>query len=185
MAITYKYAAAVKDANSGKRYRVYIDRRGRPRIFNHKNHHSHLTGAEIKKVREWAKRKGYVLTVVRLDPYPFVIGDRDCNASLLRKLNSVGKFLGKKVRIRSGRRTLSEQTALYNRYKNGQGPLAAYPNANAPHIRGVAADCEIDGRDIGDYPGAVRALDRFGLGLPIPGEDWHVEETESMVGARS
>lgn len=37
-------------------------------------------------------------------------------------------------------RTMDEQRYLYNLYKAGRGNLAAYPNANAPHIRGIALD---------------------------------------------
>lgn len=39
-------------------------------------------------------------------------------------------------------RSLAKQRELYNRYKAGKGPIAAYPNANAPHIRGVAMDAQ-------------------------------------------
>ena len=39
-------------------------------------------------------------------------------------------------------RTLEEQRRLYNLYKAGKGNLAAYPNANAPHIKGVAMDAQ-------------------------------------------
>ena len=37
-------------------------------------------------------------------------------------------------------RTYAQQAELRRRYEAGIGPLAAKPNANAPHIKGVAID---------------------------------------------
>ena len=37
-------------------------------------------------------------------------------------------------------RTYAQQAELRRRYEAGIGPLAARPNANAPHIKGVAID---------------------------------------------
>lgn len=37
-------------------------------------------------------------------------------------------------------RTLAKQAELYRRYKLGVGPVAAYPNARAPHIMAIALD---------------------------------------------
>jgi hypothetical protein len=183
-----RYAVAASTRKGWKRLGV---RSGKIAWFDKGHSRGQLTGVEVERARKWAKRRGRRLRVKALDPYPFLIGDRDCNASLLRKLNAVGEDLGKVIRIRSGRRSLAEQMALYNQNMQSPGvpkpgrPLTAYPNASAPHTRGVAADCGIDGCDIGDYPGASAALRRHGLGLPVAGEDWHVEETSSMVGAKS
>jgi hypothetical protein len=135
-----------------------------------------LTEAELEFVRKVAKRNRWTLTEtyqpLRIPRYPFLAGDLDCNADLLARLNRVGKSLDRVVFVRSGRRTMAEQWALYRKYGS---PRAAYPNANAPHIRGVAADCGIDGLDIGDYPGARAAMRAEGLSLRVAGEDWHVE----------
>jgi uncharacterized protein YcbK (DUF882 family) len=52
-------------------------------------------------------------------------------------------------------------------------PLTAYPDANAPHVRGIAADCGIDGVNIGEYPGAIEAMKAAGVCLPVASESWH------------
>lgn len=135
-----------------------------------------LTTAELAFVRRVARRRGWVLDVedhtLTIPRYSWLDGDLDCNTDLLARLNRVGKALGKTVFVRSGRRTIDEQWALWRRYGP---PRAAYPNPEAPHVRGVAADVGIDGRDIGDYPGARSAMREQGLCLRVPGEDWHTE----------
>jgi hypothetical protein len=141
-----------------------------------------LTEAELEFVRTIAEQRRWTLhetySPLLIPKYPHLDGDLDCNADLLARLNRVAMRLsrseGRKVVIfvRSGRRTMDEQWALYRKYGS---PRAAYPNANAPHIRGVAADCGINGLDIGDYPGARAAMRAEGLSLRVAGEDWHVE----------
>jgi hypothetical protein len=135
-----------------------------------------LTKLEVEYVERIAARRGWILDVkpnpLTIQVYPHLDGDLDCNADLLAALNRVGKRLGVIVFVRSGRRTLAEQQALWDQYGP---PRAARPNPNAPHVRGVAADVGIDGRDIGDYPGARDAMKAEGLSLRVPGEDWHVE----------
>lgn len=106
------------------------------------------------------------------NPYPYLYGDMDCSKDLLIRLNKVGADLGKKIRIRSGRRTMAEQWELYN----ALGPkIAAYPSATAPHVRGIAADCGIDGINIGAYPGARQAMLKYDVCLRVANENWHVE----------
>lgn len=39
-------------------------------------------------------------------------------------------------------RSLAKQKELYKRYKAGRGPVAAPPNPNAPHVKGVAMDAQ-------------------------------------------
>lgn len=98
---------------------------------------------------------------------------------LLRKLNAVARDLGVTIHIVSGYRTYAEQKVLYARYiayLNG-GPyanLAAVPGTSL-HETGNAADCSINGVDIGNFPGAREALRRHGLCLPVGGEPWHVQ----------
>lgn len=179
---------------------IYVRRvDGKPMALSMKPLHGYtslLKADELAFVKKVARRKGWVVKErqanVKVEKYPYLDGDLDCNANLLAALNRVGKRLGKIVFIRSGRRTLEEQTALYRmnmnpatgRPKPGR-PLTARPNANAPHTRGIAADCGIDGRDLGDYPGALDACVAEGVGFPVPGEDWHAELTDNMIGANS
>lgn len=178
----------------------YVRRvKGKPMVLQLSAAHgftSLLTTDELAFVQRWAKRRGWIVEPRRADldipQYRFLAGDLDCNEDLLEALNRVGARLKKTIFIRSGRRTHEEQIALYERNMNAATdkpkpgrPLTARPNANAPHIRGVAADCGIDGFDIGDWPGAYDAMVAEGVGLPVPSEDWHCEITDNMAGARS
>ncbi len=108
---------------------------------------------------------------------------------LLRKLNRVGAHLNRTIRVVSGRRTMDQQRELwdrYQRYLNG-GPYAnqaAYPNANAPHIRGVAADCGVIGRNggyesLGDNRKARRKAEALGLRALVPNEPWHWQHRDT------
>lgn len=159
---------------------VYVDRvggSGRIALSPVHGYTSLLTEAEAVRIRKTLKKLRWVITsdkkqVLTIDKYPHLDGDVDADSDLLRRLEAVGKELGKKIFIRSGRRTIGEQWDLYNQLGPG---IAAYPSPSAPHVRGIAADVGIDGRDIGDYPGARRVMRKHGLCLPVPGEDWHVQ----------
>jgi hypothetical protein len=107
-----------------------------------------LTAHQVTEAKKWAKRHAAktVRTVpldgwthLRLDPSTRWPTDQ----ALLRRLNRVGRRLNRIVYIKSGHRNLSEQWGFWNHYQRYGSPVAAYPNANAPHIRGVAADCGI------------------------------------------
>jgi hypothetical protein len=79
-------------------------------------------------------------------------------------------------RLNSGRRTMSEQWYFYTH----QPPPAAYPNANAPHIR---VGSEAHALDIASTDGGVyrlaAVLRRWGAypRWTVPGESWHIEVT--------
>ncbi|MDO5296321.1 MAG: D-alanyl-D-alanine carboxypeptidase family protein [bacterium] len=112
----------------------------------------------------------------------YVDGDIEgLNEDLLNRLAQVGEILGTKVHITSGFRTYEEQAKLYQMYLNGTGNLAAKPGTSR-HETGNAADCSIGGMNIGAYPGAVEAMKQVGLGLPVGGENWHVEISDSFRG---
>lgn len=179
---------------------VYVRRvSGLPMALSLKPRHGYtslLTKGELEFANKIARRKGWIVNDrqanIEVEEYPYLDGDLDCNPDLLARLNRVGKRLKRTIFIRSGLRTIREQTSLYQtnmdpatgQPKPGR-PLTARPNPNAPHVRGIAADCGIDGKDIGDFPGAIDALRAEGLGLPVASEDWHVEITDNMVGAKS
>jgi hypothetical protein len=135
-----------------------------------------ITSTELAFVEQVARKRGWKLEVkyapIIVPRFRWLDGDMDCNRDLLHALNRVGQRLGKSVFIRSGRRTIAEQQALWDKYGP---PRAARPNPNAPHVRGVAADCGIDGIDIGNYPGAREAMKAEGVSLRVPGEPWHAE----------
>lgn len=101
-----------------------------------------------------------------------VFGDTDYLPELHRRLSALAAATGYPIQIVSGGRTLGEQAALYAAYLNGTGNLAAKPDQNAPHVRGVAADAYIHGRPLRDVIPNVSA---FGLSYTVGSEPWHVE----------
>ncbi|MFT3862147.1 peptidoglycan-binding protein [Micropruina sp.] len=88
-------------------------------------------------------------------------------------------------------RSLAKQAMLYQLYKQGKGNLAAPPNPNAPHVRGVAMDLQTGGT--GAYrpsdahlwltkggkggqkpqPGEKLRAHSFGWSRTVPSERWH------------
>jgi hypothetical protein len=84
------------------------------------------------------------------------------------------------INVRCGKRTYAEQTALYKLYLSGKGNLAAKPGTSN-HETGHAADCGIRvGRgpemNVGASRDARTLLRKYGLCLPVAGENWHVEQ---------
>ncbi|MBQ7568112.1 M15 family metallopeptidase [bacterium] len=156
-------------------------------------------GAEANEARNWQAlgldadkavqvattdaTKGLLDTIGRDIVAMYVEGDIEgLNEDLLNRLAQVGEILGVQVHVTSGFRSYEEQVALYNAYLNGTGNLAAKPGTSR-HESGLAADCAIGGMNIGDYPGAIDAMREVGLGLPVGGEAWHVEISDSFRGA--
>lgn len=195
---TYAVGARAKGSKKAPRVGLLNGKRVIWHDSDREGYDGSLTAEQINRyVKPWAARNKRTLVLRPIDRYPHVYGDRDCNANLLAALERTGKILSRqkgrkiRIRIRSGRRTMAEQTALYNQNMQSPGvpkpgrPLTAYPNANAPHTQGIAADCEIEGLDIGDFPGAIAALDRAGACLPVRTEDWHVQLGENFAGANS
>lgn len=88
-------------------------------------------------------------------------------------------------------RTYAQQAELRRRYEAGLGPIAARPNRNAPHIKGVAMDLHTSGA--GGYapssahlwltkggngkdrpaPGETLQAHAFGWRRTVPSERWH------------
>jgi len=113
--------------------------------------------------------------------YPGLTGDLDFGVPLGRALSRMAISTGTPIYVQDGGRTMAEQAILYQRWLDGTGNLAAAPNANAPHIRGIAADITPGSEVFGSVAG------RFGLGFTVPGESWHIEllsgESFGMGGA--
>ena len=105
-----------------------------------------------------------------------VTGDTDYLPELGSALNRMAAATHHSIYVQSGRRTMAEQQALYDAYLNGTGNLAAVPNANAPHVRGIAADIS-PGREV--FGGVAG---RYGLGFTVPSESWHIELTSAPTG---
>ncbi len=101
--------------------------------------------------------------------YPGVSGDTDFVPALGQALSRMAQATGQAISVQSGARTLAEQAALWEAYQNGTGNLAAPPNPNAPHVRGIAADITPGRERFGNVAG------RFGLGFTVPSESWHIQ----------
>lgn len=85
---------------------------------------------------------------------------------------------GVRFSLTSGKRTLREQWALYRKYLNGTGNLAAYPSPFAPHIRTGRQDHALDVNSLdGGETRLQNYLEHRGLDMcnPVSGESWHME----------
>lgn len=99
------------------------------------------------------------------------------NPKFLQALSKFNAAAGGRFSVLSGLRTRAEQQALYNRYLNGTGNLAARPGTSR-HESGNAAD--LTPSSARDTHGALAR--RFGLHFPVPGEAWHVELINGAKG---
>lgn len=93
---------------------------------------------------------------------------------------------GVRFQLNSGNRTMSEQWALYNAYRNGSGVLAAFPSPNAPHIRlgRQAHAIDVDSFAYNDGENRLQAwLRKNGANAQntVAGESWHLEITENEL----
>lgn len=61
----------------------------------------------------------------------------------------IAALSGKTLEITSAYRTIEQQQALYESYKNGRGSPAAAPSCAAPHVTGKALDVRFKGEDMG------------------------------------
>ena len=169
---------------------VYV-RRSKPHVVRLTPHHGfakRITADELEAVKRIARKRGWDLKVKRddititRDRWPRLGGDLDCDPKLLDALQKTADTLDASIWVRSGKRTMAEQWALYNQLGPG---IAAYPSANAPHVRGIAADCSIDGVNIGTWKSgrARAAMDRAGCCLPVGHESWHVQMKSTAAWA--
>ncbi|MDO5534367.1 MAG: hypothetical protein Q4F65_06930 [Propionibacteriaceae bacterium] len=71
-----------------------------------------------------------------------------------------------------GARSFSDQKRAWDKYRAGRGPLAANPYRGGPHMYPAIA-MDLAPRP-GEVPSARALLGRFGLGLTVRGEPWHV-----------
>lgn len=94
---------------------------------------------------------------------------------LKQQLIALSKESGEPIQLNSGFRTLDEQKAAFADYQAG-GATAATPGSSN-HEFGLAADLQLTDRQRSLLP-------KFGLGLPVPGEDWHVEVVDPDLKAK-
>lgn len=136
-----------------------------------------VTLAEARSARRKFRLKGFAVRLVPVEVarYPNLRGDLDAKPVILTKLQAFAKQLGETVDVISGARTLAEQQHLYDLYLAGIGNLAAPPNANAPHVRGIAVDAYLNGKAIGSNSEWRRVARNHGMHFPVSGEDWHAQ----------
>lgn len=104
-------------------------------------------------------------------------GDLDADVDLLYRIAKVSKEIDVPLYVAEGQRSVADQWKYWWAYKRGTGPLAAFPGTSN-HTWGNAADVrrsKDSWQNIGDIPGARKAMKKYGLSLPVPGETWHTE----------
>ncbi len=79
-----------------------------------------------------------------------------------------------------GARSFADQKRAWDLYQAGKGPLAANPWRGGPHMYPAIA-MDLSPRP-GEIPSARAMLARFGLGLTVPGEPWHVQALAGRSG---
>ena len=93
-------------------------------------------------------------------------------AAAFRVMAKAAAKSGVDLKIRSGFRSHAKQRALYNKYKKGDGNLAAPPGFSN-HESGRALDIYItDGKA---YDWLREHADRYGFFRTVAGEAWHWE----------
>lgn len=187
---TERYRVAATTRFGGRRL-VYYRGSGRYSWRRGRSGQVWMSGARADAAKRWAGN--HKATDARAYPggrHPFLElapgASWPTDSKLLARLNRIGQKLHRPIRIISGKRSLSDQQVLWDRwqrYLDGGPPAnrAAYPNANAPHIRGVAADCGVIDRhgeywSFMDYSRRARSLAaKAGISARVPGEAWHLQ----------
>lgn len=182
-----KYRVVATTRFGGRRLVYYLGQ-GRFSWKRGKTGKAWMTPAQADAAKKWvAKRLGRNSRPVPAGGFPFLELTSGAawptDRRLLRALNRVGQRRRRVVRVISGKRSMAQQQALWDRYQRylAGGPhanLAAYPNDRAPHIRGVAADCGVispSGRytSLGLDRRAKKSAEALGLRAWVPGEPWH------------
>jgi len=93
-----------------------------------------------------------------------------------KQLIKLAKASGEPLHVNSGFRTYNEQVESYKDYQEG-GTLAAVPGTSN-HEFGLAADIDLTANQ-------NALLSKFGLGLPVEGEPWHVELTDPSLRSKA
>lgn len=166
--------------------------------------------ARKKEIRAWAAKRKYKSVEFTTKENPFVVYDTITSDGdeatgrvrpvLEKRLNAVGRDIKRKLFVGEGKRSAHAQWVFYMAYLNGHGNLAARcctkyyrtkhswancgKNSQSNHYTGDAADTVImpSWENIGTSKAAVASMRRHGLGLPVGGENWHVEVSNSFYG---
>ena len=198
-----------EESGSKKKYRVVVDTKGGARWAVGKNKlgkfttdwdkvvKGRFTAEEAEEAKAWAAKKYKNAKKIwkqseskRTHLYKKDSAKYPKDSALNKHLDRCGRRMGRRVYIVSGYRSYAEQEHLYRLYLAGKGNLAAAPNANAPHIRGIAADCGVITKG-GNYlsfmkykpkkgVSAAQAAAKEDLVASVPGEPWHLQRKATL-----
>lgn len=103
-------------------------------------------------------------------------------AKAYRAMVKAARKAGVALAIRSGYRTHAKQKKLYNKYRRGEGNLAARPGYSV-HESGRALDLVITEHKT--YAWLEAHASQFGFHRTVPGEPWHWEFVRGSEGTRT
>ncbi|HZH15666.1 MAG TPA: peptidoglycan-binding protein [Archangium sp.] len=121
--------------------------------------------------------KGYVNGVARDITVSSIAGGKEMRsdaAAAFNRMHAAAKAAGINLHVNSAFRTMEEQRALYQKYLNGTGNLAAKPGYSN-HQGGIAVDINVGGTGTSTYKWLANNASRFGFVRTVPSEPWHWE----------
>jgi len=121
--------------------------------------------------------KGYVNGVARDITVSPIAGGKEMRsdaAAAFNRMHAAAKAAGINLHVNSAFRTMEEQRALYQKYLNGTGNLAAKPGYSN-HQGGIAVDINVGGTGTSTYKWLANNASRFGFVRTVPSEPWHWE----------
>ncbi len=95
-------------------------------------------------------------------------------AAAFNRMHAAARAQGITLKVNSGFRSMAEQQALYNAYKNGTGNLAARPGYSN-HQGGIAVDVNVGGTGTSTYKWMAAHAKAYGFVRTVPSEPWHWE----------
>ena len=201
--------AALVTKKNGDVHQVYRTKRGGFTLSNKRGVGERSLPSKKDELRHWAHKRKYKIEFTR-KTNPFVVydtvtsdGDEKTGRvrpNLEHKLNEVGRDIKRKLFVGEGKCSAHAQWKFYMAYLGGHGNKAAPcctkyyrtphswancgKNSQSNHFTGDAADTVImpSWNNIGTSSAAVASMRRHGLGLPVGGENWHVEISSSFYG---
>jgi peptidoglycan hydrolase-like protein with peptidoglycan-binding domain len=121
--------------------------------------------------------KGYVNGVARDITVSPIAGGKEMRsdaAAAFNRMHAAAKAAGINLHVNSAFRSMEEQRALYQKYLNGTGNLAARPGYSN-HQGGIAVDINVGGTGTSTYKWLANNASRFGFVRTVPSEPWHWE----------
>jgi LAS superfamily LD-carboxypeptidase LdcB len=95
-------------------------------------------------------------------------------AAAFNQMHAAARAAGINLPVVSGFRSMEAQRALYQKYLNGTGNLAAKPGYSN-HQGGIAVDVSVGSTSSATYKWLANNASRFGFVRTVPSEPWHWE----------